>query len=256
MVYMNYQFLLETETETAAQFAEAFPELVKTWPELLDTLFQLGYFTDHPSPPPEDGVHHFCFERYLLAPYRFNALYSLCSRGYYLESVLIVRHLLETLVQIRHFQKHPDQLKPHLTSMTSAGRVQFKTMFEELSPGYYAKHYGQLLSNIAHGGIGMGVFSEYEQPKEEGSTAVMVPPLGCQFAQRASGFIVNHLLVLLYGHLKCFATTFPEYLKLVDQPTEERRQLGIKALSEWREGHKAAFPRAVEWHEMSELLFC
>lgn len=54
-----------------------------------------------------------------------------------------MRHLLEAFVQMRYLRRHLDRFEGHVAGRQ---RVTFKTMFDDLSPGFYGKYYGQRLS--------------------------------------------------------------------------------------------------------------
>ena len=74
-------------------------------------------------------------------PYSFRAVSALAYRGYNPEGYVVLRHILEVFVQLRYFSIHRDLLRPHLEAKSAKGRVKFKTMFEEFSPGYYDDYY-------------------------------------------------------------------------------------------------------------------
>ena len=65
------------------------------------------------------------------APYTVRTIWILWERAYYAEAAIVVRHRLETFVQVRYFLDHKDKLQSHLTATSQSGRVSCKVMFDE-----------------------------------------------------------------------------------------------------------------------------
>ena len=207
---------------------------------------------EHPKPAPEDGVHHFIFERCVLAPYGLRAAWLVTTAGYYPEGATLVRHLLETFVRLRYFAKHPEKLFEHLDPGQKA-RITFRTMFDELSPGYYVKPY-RTLSTIAHGGIGLSAFSGMEYQRDDTGKATAQPHAGVTYDPKRSSFVTNQMMELISGYLRCFPSWFPTHSQRVDTETERRRTGDLSTLAEWRKGLEQTHPKTSEWLKQSQVL--
>src|SRR6266568_4910371 len=250
-VYMSHDYLVQTEATTAREFAENYPTFVAIIPQLLDALFKLTYFVEHEKPAPEDGFQFFAFERSLRAPYTLRSIWLLGSAGHYPEAIILTRHLSEMFVQLRYFNRHREQLVKHLTGKSRRDQVSFYSMFEDLAPGYYEKHY-RVLCGVAHGGVALSAVSGMQYPKTEDGK--WLTPIGCEFHAGISSFVVNHLTILLLGFLNCFPDWFPSYAAKSDEEMEADRQSALKALDEWRHGLRAQHPNTGPWLQLSAAL--
>ena len=167
-------------------------------PGLLSTLFRLTYFVE--SPAPQDRVHFFVFERSVRIPYTLRSIWILTVAGYYAEAAILLRHLLETFVQMRYFTKHPSKLIGHLTGKKK-DRVAFSTMFGEFSPEYYDRHY-RVLCGVAHAGVALTALQGMQTPKT--ADGKWLTPIGCEFHPGVSSYVVNQTMMLVLGCLRCF----------------------------------------------------
>ena len=106
------------------------------YPPAIDAVFHVCYARGTgPDPNSPEGLFHwFAATHYLQAPYTLTVIFDLWKTGYYFEGVVLLRAVVENLVQLRYFQRYPDKLHAHLLNKT---RVQFKEMFEAFAPGYY-----------------------------------------------------------------------------------------------------------------------
>ena len=250
---MGTDHLLSSEVKTASATSDVYSGTMESLPGFLDPLFQMPYFVDHPDPETlEGGFHSWCFGRYVQAPYTVRTIWILWERAHYAEAAVIVRHLLETFVQMRYFLDHKDELQPHLTATSQSKRVAFKVMFEELAPGYYVKYYGRLLSSIAHSGIAATIFDVVSQ--EESGAAKLEPRLGCEFSERSANYIINQTLVLILGYLTYFPKCFPSYENRADDGVEAVRRNAIAILDAWNQGHAAQYGNTKEWHSLTDRI--
>jgi hypothetical protein len=121
----------QTEAEAEA--------IVRNYPGIIDTMLNFPYYWGElPAPETEEGLFSlFASSHFLQIPYTAWSLFDIWRRGYYLESSILLRSLLEILIQLRYFQCRPSVLEAHLHP--EKGNVQFKTMFETIAPGYYKK---------------------------------------------------------------------------------------------------------------------
>jgi len=249
--YMSHAYLRQSEGVAFREFGETWEGIEALMPELIDTLFRLSYFAKQQEPQPEDGFAYFASERFMRAPYTLRSLWILAGAGYYFEATAIVRHMLETFVQLRYFAKHREKLVRHMTSVKSRERVQFKTMFDEFAPSYYENHY-RVLANLSHGGVALSVLSGMEKATD--ASGQMLSPIGCKFSVDDSSFIVNHMLMITSGYLRHVPEWFTKYRTLVDADSENMRTRDVTRLDEWRKGQRASAPRSHGWHQLSGLL--
>ena len=169
------------------------------------------------------------------APYSMRSILLLWERGHYVQALVLVRHLQESFVQVRYFQGHPAQLKSHWTARKRGERVSFFRMYEDASPGYYARQYGPLLSGVSHAGLAISVFSEWVQ-SAPGAPATMLPRLGCSYSERQAAAVMNLTLALLWGFLAWIPECFAEYRGAVDSTLESARVSLLEALEPFLNG--------------------
>lgn len=249
MVFMSHKHLLQSELESATGFDAAYPNYSVLMCDWLGTLFRLSYFAGQPAAP--DGAHFFTLERVTRLPYILRASWLTTRSGYYAESAVFIRAMLEAFVQLRYFNAHAGSLVPHLSSKTRKDQVSFFTMFQAFAAGYYDDHY-RVLCSIAHSGAGLSVLSGMEEMND--GSGRMLPPIGCKFDSDVSSYIVNHTMMLLAGYMTCFPIWFPDYAALVDEETEQRRNAAVDSFREWRAGLRANHPNTASWIERSEQL--
>jgi hypothetical protein len=249
---MTYEYLLHSELQARIAFERDFATFSERMPEFLDTIFLMTNFMGQRKAEAEDGVHYFAVERCHRLPYALRASWMLIRVGYYAESVTIVRQVLESFVQIRYFMDRPNELKGHITAQGNRGRVQFKTMFERFSPGFYQEYYGRALSSISHVGIGFSVLSGMEL-LDDGS-GLIAAPAGCKFNGKHASFSINHGLLLIAGFLNAFPAWFPDFSSLVDPQSDDRRRQTLDDLRVWRGRLAAEWPLTQDWLQKTEAL--
>lgn len=249
--FVNHAFLLESEDKARKATHDVFPGFCDWFPQLLDAFFRLPYFIEHPADPDTD-VSHFrswAFYRYTDLPYTCRMFCRGWETAYYLEAAVLLRHILEAFIQTRYFVEHSDRIKAHLLGTK---RVTFRTMFDAFSPGYYEKHYGRLLSGMAHSGLATSVFLEAEPDGQGGGT--VHPRYGCEFREDSAAYLLNGLLPLLLGFLNYFPVCFPSYSTKADEATETMRRSAVGYLANWKTGHAAQYAKAAEWHGMMDQM--
>jgi hypothetical protein len=253
---MDHESLLKFQLQTSEKTRLVYPQLTGTWPNVIDLFFRMPYFRndsfDHDTP--EEHYNYWCFERFFRLPYTLQSVYEQWEFGEYLEATLLVRHLLETFVQVRYFLFNKEKLIKHQKSTHARDRIKFKTMFDALSPGLYKETYG-LFSIFAHGGLGAGLFSfdmvaagnEVDRPRMQARS-------GCQFSEKHSSLIINQVLALIYGFANYFPKCFPSYRQSVDEKTESNRLEMLGSVDNWMKGHATDHPQTREWHKLMDKL--
>lgn len=226
---MTYQYLLDTQSSTAWHTAQEYHGMAMNMPRVLDTLFQLSHMHRF---QPDETVFVFWAQNALWgAPYTASDIYALWLRGSYLEAVILLRHLVEVLVQLRFYNDHREAYLSHLRyDMRRRGaplppngprpqRPVLRTMFEAVAPGFYDDHYGPHFSNTAHGGLMSTVFRSESVPGVE-QVHQHVP--GAHYSMRNASNLLTYFLPVLHGLLRIHSVLPPAIPDQSDTAARER----------------------------------
>ena len=152
------------------------------------------------------------------ATHSFRAEQKLALSGYYLEAEIIGRHLVEVLAKMRYFHAHPEKLDAfNLLTTGKPAPVSFKTMFDEVMPGYY-EEYKFTLSYPAHGGSGA---SAYRIQRDLSGNRTL--DTGVAYKEFWATAFINWQNVLLLGYLRTYKRLFPELIS--DLSASEQQEL-------------------------------
>jgi hypothetical protein len=187
------------------EFAAKLAGLAEWYPRSVDALLKMNYYRGKLSPPGTDRgrFEFFASSHYEQIPYTLWAVYDLMSRGFYLEASILVRSLLEILIQLRYFDACPAALPPDISGIKDRSkRVRFKTMFDSLAPGFYERYYGNLYSGIAHG-KGWQMLFRFRSANDQFSVVY-----GNSYDEEKATFVANSALPLILGFLLRFTTAF------------------------------------------------
>jgi hypothetical protein len=233
--------LQTTEVEASA--------FLRNYPGAMDLMFNLSYFWGELPPPdtPRGLFAFFASSNYLQAPYTAWALFDIWKRGYYLESSILLRNLLEVLVQLRYFHRHPDRLEAHLHPERAS--VRFADMFEDVAPGYYRKYYGQLLSAFAHGKGGQ-LYFRYDHADPNNRRIRM----GCEYDRDHMSWVINQLGPLLFGFLSFFPIFFPANTVASDDTISYDLADAIRWLESGMRVHRTGFSQSEPWYQVLDRL--
>ena len=158
----------------------------------------------------------FAHNQLLKLPYTIRAGSILIERGFYLESAVIVRNILEVFVQLRYFNKYRGKLNEYVLKKK---KIPLKTMFDEFNTELYSKMYF-LLCEAAHGNFGSSIFRTNYKSANEGTTI-----MGSIYNEVFSNYILNQLIPLTYGILNFIPVFFKQYKGLVPSNIESNREL-------------------------------
>jgi hypothetical protein len=252
---LNYDDVIQTELQTKAKTDSYLKGVKKYEPIILDTFFQLMYFTgkkeesDHSA---DRNYHTYCWHQYYHSGYSLRACFILYERGYYLEANIILRRLLELLVKMKYLKNHKDQvatvwmpenfflLKKDIKEKKK--KIRIKDMFNEVAPEAYPEFYGLLLSGFTHGGIGSGLDKiDYKSTKQEAS-------LGSVWNENGATFVLNILTVIALGFLNFFPQVFAEGYKEIDPDLNKQYLETIEWLNGSLENHRSKYPNSEKWH--------
>lgn len=214
-------------------------------PKALDVLLRLPYLVRaEGAPEDEKEFRWWAFNAYLNAGHTAWTVFDLCFAGLYYESSLLLRNLLEVMVQLRYFESRKANVRDMLDPETERN-VSLTRMFRTVAPGLEDRGWG-LLSNAAHGRLAASVFRiNWEQTHAA---------VGAGYDERLSTFVLNQFDPLMYGFLSLFPAHFPEYARLADAQTEMLRREAMAWLKLAADAHVQAHPRAAEWQRMMRTL--
>lgn len=149
---------------------------------------------------------------FYMSLFTFRACYVLIERGYYYEAHILCRNLIEIFVKMRYFEKHQDKLRtfdrPHEGKRPL---ISFKSMFDEVLPGYYDTQYRLIFSHIAHGGIGALLFkADVKSPTE------IFVDTGVVFNEKYASLVMNNISDFIFGYIRFYKYLYPEVIKALD----------------------------------------
>ena len=224
--FPDIQFVIQTEEEAVRVTDENLGQLPVAVTRTINMLLRLQYCHGYLEPVSTDrGTFQvYCVGQYAQAIYTLLTAFRLWRQANYLESWVLIRHLFEVFVQMRYFERHPEQRMQHTISQTQRGRVQFRTMFDELSTHAYDQIYRFPLSRFAHGNANLLFRGEFFAPEAADSTGRMRPIMGCQFDRRQANLCYFFIANIALGLLNCYSTFFPQ--SIITDDSELQARLG------------------------------
>lgn len=240
--------LLESESKTIIDTNSRLYGVYEKFPFIINLLFKVPYYRGEFDDVTTDigGFQSFCYTHYVQAPYTLWTTYSLYQKGYYLESLIMYRNLLETFIQMRYFEKFPEKLTDHITGKR---RIQFKVMFDEFAEGFYKITYGEILSGAAHGMVMKDIFRVVRKSPTEARAV-----LGCEYNEDHATLIVNLLIPLLFGFINFFPKVFSKNTLKEDADLLTSLQNCKEWLERSMEEHKKINVRSKGWYEKFERI--
>jgi hypothetical protein len=249
---MSYAYLLQSASEAAAKTDREMNGLAKRFPVALDCLLKLPYWVQEEPNEAPSVYRSWAHGAYVAAGHSFAALYHLFRVGFYLEALIVHRHLSEVLVQLVYFSTRQDKAGAHFippqlqpgqpppppaseAGLPKKNSVQFKQMFDDVSLGYYERYY-RMASELAHGGIGSGMLRNDHRAQ--------TVTLGCQYDERHGSYVSNHAVAMLYGFLRRFPTVFPTWKETDAEPAYSG---ALKSMDEILKSQWSEFPKSREW---------
>ncbi|MGA3243627.1 MAG: hypothetical protein ABSE41_03355 [Bacteroidota bacterium] len=243
---MDFRYLFHTEIDTQKATERELHGWLTKYPEIINVLFHAAYFTGRVDDPQSaDGTFQaFAHHHLLRFPYTVRAAAILLESGYYLETVSVLRNMYEVLVQMRYFHRHKDQVMAHALRQK---RVRFRTMFDEIAPGFYDPMYARLLSEYAHGGLGSMIFRTSYSAADKGTTL-----MGCHFDADLCTFSLNQISVVLCGWLTYIPIFFPAFPTNAPRDLLGKRQSALDWLREGMDQHVKMKPITKEFYDLVE----
>lgn len=245
---MNFKTLVRSENITQQTSFSKLPIWFAYYPTILDSLFEIAYYmgTSQDVTSPKGHFYTLGYNTIIQFPYTIRATIILIEKGFYSESIILIRNLYESFFQLRYFYNHQDKIMPHWKKQS---RVRIKTMFEEIAPGFYDQIYGQEFSEFAHSGIASSIFrTKYSSP-QEGKTL-----MGSEYDKVGCEYAINKIIVILFGILNYVPILFSQYSNLVTEQTEAKRKDATEWLDFIMKSHVSEKPESKVFYELASPL--
>lgn len=242
--YLDLNYLLQNEVQTQQVTRSKLQGIYTNYPQIIDTFIKLIYFYGKLENPdsPRGSFQSMCVTHYAQAPYTFIVLYDLYEKGYYLEAQIISRHLIETFIQIKYFNKYPEKLEDQLL------RKNFKEMFEEFATGYYKKYYN-IHCDAAHGSLVKDIFRMDRSTTKNGRIR-----MGCEFNDKFASELINEVTAFIFGYFNIFQTIFPKNTLNKEDNIHDKFLNSKDWLLSCMEAHKKEYPQSQNWYKYIDLL--
>lgn len=182
----------------------------------------------------------------------YKAAYNLVHQGYYTESAILLRSIMESLVKMKYLHKQKDL---DLVNTAVAGhygyngkkfKIRYETMFDDVSPGLY-EHY-RMLCGMAHGSV-----AAYTLKIDTRDAQKIILDNGLVFKLNASSYIINQFSVYLFAHIKFMMLIFPEIEKNM---TKHYAIKYNKTISKFEAVMKTFSEKdTTKWYDIVKLLF-
>jgi len=177
-----------------------------------------------------------------------SASIHLAEVGFYVESYSLNRSLIETLVQVIYLAKHPEEIEKLPSIVEGKPRkLKFRTMFEEIAPGYYDTQYS-LASEWAHPGWGSNAFKVTRDDAGDGTV-----DQGVVYKQDRFTHTFNELVMISLGFLRELTTLFPK-TDWKDE-TLQTWQQAVDSMQEIIDMHIALKGGENNWHRLSRPIW-
>lgn len=220
---MSVDYLISTESDVKLETMSRWGRLNDELNSLISYLFNIQHFCNEgTNPEAEDSYFQtIAYSSYMRLPYTLHCAQNHWINGYYLESFILLRHIIEGFASLRYFEKNKNLVKAHVLKAKSKDRIKFIDMFESVSKGFYKVFYARFYSDFTHGGIAaMGTRIRYTS-QTDGKVF-----MGCKFDNNYSDWILDHLLTFSYGYLNYSKVFFPTMFSRM--PTKLKKEINFK----------------------------
>jgi hypothetical protein len=243
-IMFGYEDLMASEQQVYNIVSVRLKGFHEVGPKFVDLCFYLqqsfGEFDDVATPNGE--LQLIAYMHYTQLPYTVNLIYEQIMTGYYLESQILMRHLFETLLQLKYFYNHPEEIKAHMKH-----NIQIKKMVDDITKKPLYKYYRQLCS-YAHGFLMKDI---HRTDRKINRTY-----LGNIYNEDICTVPINYLFQLVLGFINVYDNIFKK--SIIENNVEAHelkeyiRNFCISAI----ESHIKVNPGSKEWYDaMSDLIF-
>lgn len=241
----DFKIFLLAEQKVELQTYEQFEKWFVLFAQSIDALIALSYVECHHDSDFESNDYLFYLyvkRSYMQAPFSFESVRVLMSKGQYLEAVNLCRSIIENLVNCKYLLHHKEDARKTLTGDTFKIQDRWNTIEENA----YNKIY-KLLCKIEHKNFGhSGSQAELNARLLSVKELTLLPV----FERSQADFIINYTLFLLYGYLNLFSSFFIYNHNEVEPMVAST----IEQLKHQLAKQKDAFPESKKWRLMMEKI--
>jgi len=243
MTLMNYEYLKKTELTVQSQTDIERNYWFTKLPDLINSIFESNYFIGWDNIENEEQHFQlFANPIYQSVPYSMRVIEMLVHKGYYLESMIIIRTLFEMFIKLRYFFKYKEKCLAYTQGLL---KVHYKVMFEEFAPGLYAILYSKLLSEFSHGGFSIGIFHNKIIPPN------MVERIeGCFYNESLSNIPINSSMQLFYAYLNYLPILFSKYKVTVPHDINQKRLDNLRWLDNRMDDQMINHPKVKDFYNL------
>lgn len=195
MRYLNSADLYRQQDAVVLQSRASFPPMYDKFDAGIDALLIVQHsfvFPDHSPAMPVERVCGSVAKWLYTSIFNFHASLSLAEQGFYQESVILNRRLLESLVRVCYLADKPDDVdRLPRVSKKIKNQLTIRECFEHVIPGYYEPHY-KWSSEFVHPGLAAHIFKI--PPDGAGGSN---PDMGIVFKADLMSLCLNELAMLL-----------------------------------------------------------
>jgi len=243
MVKLGINHLIDFENKAIDDTHINLHGFYENCPIIIDTMLKLHYYTGkfESSETNLGAFQSFCYTSYVQDPLTFWSIFRLYERGCYLEACILLRHLLESFVQMKYLAKHPEKT---LDFFNLNKRINFRKVFDEFAPEFYNKSYGKMLSTYTHRLLGKDIFRFKRKSPSEGR---QIEPY--TYNEKFATFVINFKIPLIYGYLHNFDMFFINNTISEDKDFEKILNRNKKWLDDAMESHIKNYPDTEDWYK-------
>jgi hypothetical protein len=235
MRYLNSSDLHRQRDTVTLQSRSSFPPMYEKFDAAIDALLihQHSFsFPDHIPSTPVERVRSHAAKWLYTSIFNFHASLSLAEQGFYRESVILNRALLESLVRVSYLADKPEDIErlPRMYEKIK-NQLTIRECFEHVIPGYYAIGY-QWSSEFVHPGFASHIFKI--SPDGAGGS---IPDMGIVFNAAWMRLCLNEQAMLLAGFLKTYSARYKEVLRYKNSSDKENIQDATTGVVQALYGH-------------------
>lgn len=192
----KYEDLIQTELVVYEYTSERLNGFYNTFPDIISLSFilQESFGDLDNEDTPKGLLQSIAYMHYVQLSYSLKSIYDLIMKGYYLESQILVRHLFETLVQLKYFNLKPEKLSVHMSK-----NILLKDMMNAITDKNLYRIYRHLCT-YAHGFIMKDI---HRTDRSENKTY-----LGNFYNEDNCTVPINYISVMMIGFIKTYELIF------------------------------------------------
>ena len=240
----GYENLVATEQEVQFTTSNRLKGFYRDGPQFVDLAFcfqqsfgEMDEVTTHTGELQSIAYMHF-----VQFPYTLKLIYDQIMIGYYLESQILMRHLFETLLQLKYFYIHPEDINAHIKN-----NIPIKKMVDAITKKPLYEYYRHLCT-YTHGFIMKDI---HRTDRKNNVTYI-----GNKYVEDNCTIPINYFSEIMIGFINIYGTIFTN--NTLEENIEEKELK--KYVSDWcilaRNSHMKKNEYSKKWHDaMSDLIF-